>query len=243
MAGIKNGIHPANSYSPIIIIKKYTMRIRYYLQLVILTGIPSLLSAQVDYQTQIQPIFNDNCTSCHGGNGGVNLSSYNALMNSNGNNYGSNIVVPGDPNASGLVDKIEPNPQFGSRMPNANGIPQSDINLIRQLISEGANEVATSNENNTQLPNAFKLLGNYPNPFNPSTQIKFELPESAQYSISVFTLTGRLLMEQVGYANAGVASISVDMRSNPTGIYLYQVSAVVNGKVHFIGTDRMTLIK
>ena len=50
-------------------------------------------------------------------------------------------------------------------------------------------------------------------------------------------------MEQVGYANAGVASISVDMRSNPTGIYLYQVSAVVNGKVHFIGTDRMTLIK
>lgn len=219
------------------------MKICYYLQFVILIGISPLLFAQVDYQTQIQPIFNDNCTSCHGSNGGVDLRSYNALMNSIGNNYGTNVVVPGNPNSSGLVDKIEPNPQFGNRMPNANGIPQSDINLIRQWISEGANEVATSNENNKQLPNAFKLLGNYPNPFNPSTQIKFELPESAQYSVSVFTLTGRLLMEQVGYANAGVASISVDMRSNPTGIYLYQVSAVVNGKTNFIGTGRMTLIK
>jgi hypothetical protein len=219
------------------------MKICYYLQFVILIGISPLLFAQVDYQTQIQPIFNDNCTSCHGSNGGVDLRSYNALMNSIGNNYGTNVVVPGNPNASGLVDKIEPNPQFGNRMPNANGIPQSDINLIRQWISEGANEVATSNENNMQLPNAFKLLGNYPNPFNPSTHIKFELPESAQYSISVFTLTGRLLMEQVGYANAGVASISVDMKSNPTGTYLYQVSAVVNGKVNFIGTGRMTLIK
>ena len=53
-----------------------------------------------------------------------------------------------------------------------------------------------------QLPNAFKLL-NYPNPFNPSTQIKFELPESAQYTISVFTLTGRLLMEQVDMQTRG----------------------------------------
>ena len=30
-----------------------------------------LLFAQLDYQTQIQPIFNDNCTSCHGSNGGA----------------------------------------------------------------------------------------------------------------------------------------------------------------------------
>ena len=55
-------------------------------------------------------------------------------MNSIGNNYGTNVVIPENPSESGLVDKIEPKSQFGNRMPNANGIPQSDINLIRQWI-------------------------------------------------------------------------------------------------------------
>lgn len=117
--------------------------------------------AQVDYASEIQPIFNANCTSCHGGNGGVNLQSYTALMSSVGNNYGSNVVVPGDPDASGLVDKIEPNPQFGNRMPNSSGLAQSEIDLIRQWIAEGANEVATSSEVDVQLPESFRLIGNY----------------------------------------------------------------------------------
>ena len=34
----------------------------------------------VDYSSQIQPIFNSRCTSCHGGSGGLNLTSYNNLM-------------------------------------------------------------------------------------------------------------------------------------------------------------------
>lgn len=199
--------------------------------------------AQVDYNTQIQTIFNSNCTTCHGSNGGVDLRSFSALMSSVGNNYGTNVVVPGDPDASGIVDKIEPNPQFGNRMPTGGQLSQGEIDLIRQWISEGANEVPTSNEEITQLPTDFKLLGNYPNPFNPSTNIQFELPESAQFTISIFSVHGKLLLEEVGFANAGLANISVDLRNNPTGMYLYRVSAVVNGRTSLIGTGRMTLIK
>jgi len=43
--------------------------------------------AQIDYSQTIQPIFNEYCTNCHGGLGGVTLSSYEATMNSVAANY------------------------------------------------------------------------------------------------------------------------------------------------------------
>ncbi|MBO6795355.1 MAG: T9SS type A sorting domain-containing protein [Balneolaceae bacterium] len=201
------------------------------------------IHAQVDYSTEIQPIFNANCTGCHGGTSGLNLRSYSELMSSNGSQYGTNLVIAGNPDASGLVDKIEPNPQFGNRMPSGGQLAQSEINLIRTWIAEGANEVATSSEIDVQIPESFRLIGNYPNPFNPATNIKFEMPEAAQYTISVYSVHGNLLLEEVGQANTGVSNISVNMGQNPTGVYLYRVTAMVNGQSTLIGTGRMTLIK
>ncbi|GAB5410081.1 MAG: hypothetical protein BalsKO_24460 [Balneolaceae bacterium] len=199
--------------------------------------------AQVDYASQIQPIFNASCTSCHGTNGGVTLTSFEALMGSTGNAYGSNLVVAGDPDASGLVDKIEPNPTSGSRMPIGGTLLQSEIDLIRQWITEGANAVATNNEVESITPESFKLLGNYPNPFNPSTQIQFDVPVATQYTISVYTIHGQLIAEQVGNVAAGRAQVPMNLAGNPTGIYLYKVTALTNTGAQLIGTGRMTLIK
>jgi len=219
------------------------MKKSYSLIFLLMIGITPIAHAQVDYATQIQPIFNANCTSCHGGNSGLTLTSFEALMGSTGIQYGSNIVVPGDPDASGLVDKIEPNPQSGNRMPTGGQLQQNEIDLIRQWITEGANATATSNEVDEHIPANFRLVGNYPNPFNPTTQIQFELPQSAQYTISIYSVHGQLLMEEIGLANAGLASITVDLRNNPTGVYIYQVRAVVDAQTRVIGTGRMTLIK
>ena len=201
------------------------------------------VAAQVDYESQIQPIFNANCTSCHGASGGVNLSSFEALMGSTGDNYGSNLVVSGDPDASGLVDKIEANPQFGSRMPQGGQLSDEEITLIRTWISEGANSVATSNEREFTDPESFRLIGNYPNPFNPSTQIRFSVPQVSQYTIAIYTITGSLLMEQVGTTSAGEARVSVNLGANPSGMYIYKVTAISNGFTHLVGTGTMTLIK
>ena len=93
---------------------------------------------QVSYANDVQPIFNNSCTGCHGSTGGVNLSSFSALMGSVGNNYGGNLVVPGNADASGLVDKIEPNPQHGSRMPTNGTLSPTQIQTIRTWINEGA---------------------------------------------------------------------------------------------------------
>ena len=95
--------------------------------------------SDVSFSKDVQPIFNANCTSCHGSSGGVNLSSYDALMSSNGSEYGTDIVIPGDANASGLVDKIEANPRFGARIPTRGPfLSGNEIETIRAWINEGA---------------------------------------------------------------------------------------------------------
>lgn len=172
------------------------------------------------------------------------MTSFSTLMSSVGSNYGSNIVVPGNPDGSGLVDKIEPSPQFGSRMPQGGPfLSQSDINLIRTWIAEGANSVPASNEDDPENPDEFKLHGNYPNPFNPGTQIRFDVPFATQYTISIYSVHGQLVSELVGNASAGRVQVPVNLSASPTGTYIYKVTAQNNGASRLIGTGRMTLIK
>ncbi len=65
---------------------------------VIISGwFATVLSGQVEYTTQIQPVFDTSCnfTACHGGNaGGLNLTSYDNLMKGDSNN--GPVVTPGD---------------------------------------------------------------------------------------------------------------------------------------------------
>ena len=88
----------------------------------------------VDYQSQIQPIFDSNCGNCHLGNssGGLNLSTYNNLME--GSDDGA-VVIPGNHEQSILWDEIN-----SGDMPQGNNPELSDeeIDLIALWIDEGA---------------------------------------------------------------------------------------------------------
>jgi hypothetical protein len=199
--------------------------------------------AQVDYEDEIQPIFNARCTNCHGGQSGVTLTSYSATMNSIGAQYGKKIVIPGEPDNSPLVDKIEPNPQFGSRMPQGGTLSDEQISLIRQWIAEGASEVPTSGEVTTELPEGFELRGNYPNPFNPSTNIIFRVPEAVSYQLEIYTVHGVLVEEVAGNAFAGETSVAVSFSNQPSGIYFYQLVAITANERYLLGSEKMTLLK
>ena len=59
---------------------------------------------QVDYNSEIQPIFNTNCTSCHGDSAGLNLSSYNNVMAGSNN---SAVIVPYDHASSELWQRVD----------------------------------------------------------------------------------------------------------------------------------------
>ena len=94
---------------------------------------------QVDYQTQIQTIFNNNCTSCHINGGayqaGLDLSSYDSLMA--GSNNGA-VVVPGVHVNSLLWQKVN-----SGEMPPQNNpdLTSDEVDLIAQWIDEGALEI------------------------------------------------------------------------------------------------------
>ena len=73
-------------------------------RLIVMALLLSIAGAQVDYNSQIQTIFNDKCTSCHGGSGGLNLSSYDELMK--GSNSGA-VIKAGDASNSLLIQRID----------------------------------------------------------------------------------------------------------------------------------------
>ena len=108
---------------------------RIYFYILLISG----AFASVDYNSEIQPIFNNYCGNCHLGNssGGLNLSNYNNLMS-------SNTVIPGNHEDSELYDRIiRPDSQPGD-MPPAGSLSQEDIDLIAQWIDEGALEFPAS---------------------------------------------------------------------------------------------------
>jgi hypothetical protein len=91
----------------------------------------------------VQSILTNSCggSGCHitSTTNGVRLNNYENIMNSVGSQYGKKVVVPGDAAASPLVDKIEPNPEIGDRMPQGGPYLSSDqINLIKEWINNGA---------------------------------------------------------------------------------------------------------
>ncbi|MDZ7721226.1 MAG: cytochrome c [Balneolaceae bacterium] len=93
--------------------------------------------------TNVVQIFTQNCGSCHigGSQNGVRLDSYENVMNSVGDQYGTEVVQPDNADASPLVDKIEPNPQFDSRMPEGGPFLSSDrIDQIKEWINQGAED-------------------------------------------------------------------------------------------------------
>ena len=111
------------------------MKINFQLLLFICLNI---LIGQVDYQTQIQTIFNNNCTSCHinGGAyyGGLDLSTYANVMT--GGNSGA-VITPFDHANSYLWQRVN----NGEMPPGTNpDLSASQIDLIALWIDEGALE-------------------------------------------------------------------------------------------------------
>lgn len=81
-----------------------------------------------------------------------------------------------------------------------------------------------------QLPEDFQLLGNYPNPFNPSTTIKFQIARASEVVLDVYDLLGRLVNSQsLGVRQAGDHSVSFNAAGLASGSYFYRLKNVTTG--------------
>ena len=97
----------------------------------------TFLFSQVNYESQIQPIFNNNCVFCHqnGGSATLNLATYSGVMSGG---WTGPAIIAGDYQNSLLYQLIiQPTGTDGSMPPNV-PLSQAQIDLIAQWIDEGA---------------------------------------------------------------------------------------------------------
>ncbi len=74
------------------------------------------------------------------------------------------------------------------------------------------------------IPTEYKLHQNFPNPFNPSTTIMYDLKESGRVKITLFNINGQRIttvLDQV--KNAGYHSFVYKAGNLPSGVYIYQI--------------------
>jgi uncharacterized Ntn-hydrolase superfamily protein len=85
----------------------------------------------------------------------------------------------------------------------------------------------------------YVLEQNFPNPFNPATQIKFKIPEAGKVKLEVYNLLGQKISVLVNeYFDAGYYSIDFDAGSISGGVYVYRIS--VNG---YTTSKKMVLLR
>src|ERR1035437_816677 len=76
------------------------------------------------------------------------------------------------------------------------------------------------------VPNQFALYNAYPNPFNPSTKIKFNIGQAGNVSLKIYNVMGQLVKTVIDnvYKNSGQFEYSVKMDNLTSGIYFYTLT-------------------
>jgi hypothetical protein len=100
-------------------------------------------------------------------------------------------------------------------------------------------EVTSVEEHSTTLPSSYFLSQNFPNPFNPSTIISYQLPISGNVILKVYDILGNEMATLVDeFKPAGKYETEFNAVSLPSGVYFYQLKAG-----EFITMKKMILLK
>ena len=123
-----------------------------------------------------------------------------------------------------------------------NGYPVGNLNYYPELREKWGNgEVITSIERAEELPADFRIVGNFPNPFNPTTNIVFELGTANNVTIDVYNVVGqRVANMALGMQTAGRHQVTFDAANLSSGVYIVRMQV---GNEGFSRVHSMTLLK
>ena len=94
-------------------------------------------------------------------------------------------------------------------------------------------------DNDLEPVSTYKLYNNYPNPFNPSTKIRYSLPVKSNVNLQIYDAAGKEVASLVdGEQPAGEHEINFDAENLTSGVYFYKLQAG-----SFIQTKKMLLLK
>lgn len=111
----------------------------------------------------------------------------------------------------------------------------SGVKIVRCI---GAGTAVDADEH-AVLPMEFKLYPAYPNPFNPSTMIEFDLAKSGNVELAIFDIQGRVVEELVsGNLSAGTHAREWTCSTCAGGVYFARLSTS-----EFVGIQKLVLLK
>ncbi len=94
------------------------------------------------------------------------------------------------------------------------------------------------------IPTAYSLYQNFPNPFNPSTTIRFNLKQSSTVTLEIYNVLGqRMEYWNYGMMDAGRYDKLVSMSALSSGVYYYRIMAQGTDGRRFVSVKKLVLMK
>jgi hypothetical protein len=115
----------------------------------------------------------------------------------------------------------------------------NDTKAIIQAVSQSIGGMPTGVPDEAPVPSAFALCQNFPNPFNPTTTIRYELPKASHVVLKLYNTLGQEVGTLVdGIAEPGYKMVQWDASGMPSGVYFVRLQAG-----DFVSTKRSLLLK
>jgi hypothetical protein len=119
------------------------------------------------------------------------------------------------------------------------GTPLNSSAEIQQADEESITAPLKVNPLGNEIPERYLLSQNFPNPFNPSTRIRFEIPELKFTKLDVYNAIGEHIENLISEdLKPGIYEVGFNSKNLPSGMYFYKIAAG-----DFIQTQQMVLVK
>ena len=185
-------------------------------------------------------------------------SAYSSEGRLSGAEVIANNLIASYPNSNAEIHALLTLASLSGFSHKYNAVSSSAINVLNQKYSSSIDSglvVALCGFENNSAGNSAKLskqalkntntgklsfkLDNYPNPFNPSTIIRYEIPQDGLATLKIYDEIGRLVKTLVNqYQSKGRYNINFNASQLASGIYFYRLS-----EGNFISTKKMILLK
>ncbi|MFH0733166.1 MAG: FlgD immunoglobulin-like domain containing protein [bacterium] len=165
--------------------------------------------------------------------------------------FGASQTIVNDSNIVSTeynLNNLQSNKFYFWKVRALNSVSVSNFSTVNKFTTATIIDV---DDENLKLPTKFELMANYPNPFNPTTNINFGIPEAATVNITIFDQLGNLIWKlsnnynSPGYYKLTWNGLNMHGQSVSSGIYYYRIEAksIVNFGNNFIKSSKMILMK
>ncbi len=123
------------------------------------------------------------------------------------------------------------------------------VNQVLKITEPSGSTAVNDSEKNSHRPEKFAVFQNFPNPFNPETQIRYQLDKAGALRIDIVNVSGQLVRSfDLGLQNAGEYTLNWNGKNQngvraPSGVYFYQVSVKFENGTRHSEVQKMVLLE